>query len=112
MAVIERGPDPNEGRNDPMVAEHWQLGEDVQDKIRSAGYESETVEGIAVDLHDLLQSADRIRDDLAPAILNASGSELVGLLHQMAFEFEHIRWHCDSATEYLTAAQAQLGQPT
>ncbi|HTQ11716.1 MAG TPA: hypothetical protein VMI31_16770, partial [Fimbriimonadaceae bacterium] len=61
------GPDPNEGSTDPMVPEHWKLGEDLQDRIRDAGYESETVEGIAVDVHDLLQACDRIRDEIVPS---------------------------------------------
>jgi hypothetical protein len=108
MADIERGPDPNEGRNDPMVAEHWQLGEELQDKILAAGFESETVEGIAVDLHDLLQAADRIRDELAPAVLKASGVDLVGALEVLSLEFAHIRWHCDSATEFLGQASSVL----
>ena len=45
--------DPNKDRNDPMVPEYWLLGEDLQDRIRGAGYDSPTVEGIAVDIHDL-----------------------------------------------------------
>jgi hypothetical protein len=91
-----------------MVPEHWQLGEDVQDTIRRAGYESETVEGIAVDLHDLLQAADRIRVELAPVILAAQGEELARLVGELKFELEHIRWHCESAERYLSAASAVL----
>jgi hypothetical protein len=102
------GPDPNEGRNDPMVAEHWQLGEEVQDKIRAAGYESEGVEGIAVDIHDILQAADRIRDELAPALLAAEGTALVEVLREIGFELDHIRWHAEAGRRYVEAAESQL----
>jgi hypothetical protein len=99
------GPDPNEGSTDPMVAEHWRLGEDLQDTIREAGYESETVEGIAVDVHDLLQACDRIRDEIIPA---AIASDLVTNLKQLQFELAHIRWHTQNADAHLRHALAAL----
>jgi len=103
-------PDPNKESNDPMIPEHWQLGEDVQDKIRAAGYEATEVEGIAVDIHDLLQSADRLRDELGPQILAASPEDLPDLLAQLAAELEHVRWHCEAAGAYLSEAQIQLSR--
>lgn len=102
--MTDRGPDPNKDSTDPMVAEYWQLGEDVQDHIRSAGYEPEGVEGIAVDLHDLLQAAEKIRDELAPAVLGASGHVLADALIALQAEISHMRWHCDAAAEYLEAS--------
>ncbi len=91
-----------------MVPEYWELGEDIQDKIRLAGYESTQVEGIAVDIHDLLQAADRIRSELGPAILAADRLGLVDALRNLAAEAEHIKWHCESAIPYLHAAADQL----
>jgi hypothetical protein len=89
--------DPNRDRNDPMVPEYWALGEAVQDRVRLAGYDHPEVEGIAVDLHDILQAADFIRS-FQP------GADLTSL----QFELEHIRWHCDRALAYLTASGANL----
>jgi uroporphyrinogen-III synthase len=108
-----RRPDPNKERNDPMVAEYWQLGEDLQDSIRRAGYEADAVEGIAVDVHDLLQAAERIQNELGPRLLQAGEGDREALrecLRELAFEFDHIRWHCDAATEYLEAAERQLAE--
>jgi len=101
-------PDPNKESNDPMIPEHWLLGDDVQDKIRAAGYNAPEVDGIAVDIHDLLQSADRIRDELGPQILSCSPDELSGLLSQLATEFDHVKWHCEAAAAYLADAQAKI----
>jgi len=104
------GEDPNKDRNDPMVPEYWDLGEAVQDKIRTAGYESPQVEGIAVDIHDLLQAADAIRDLLAPAILTATPEALPTALAQLQDEIAHLRWHCNNAIPYLQAASEQVSQ--
>jgi hypothetical protein len=104
-------PDPNKDRNDPMVPEYWLLGEDLQDKIRAAGYEPPTVEGIAIDLHDLLQSAKRIEEELASGIVAASpadSAKLIELMRALKFEFEHIAWHCGSASEYLANAIKEI----
>ncbi|MEZ0327144.1 MAG: hypothetical protein ACAH95_14690 [Fimbriimonas sp.] len=95
-------PDPNKDRNDTIVPEYWTLGEDFQDSIRRAGYESETVEGIAVDIHDILQAADVIR-----ATVEGEG-ELKDKVELLIFELDHIRWHCDAAIEHLTAAKAKM----
>ena len=87
-----------------MVPEYWLLGEDLQDRIRGAGYDSPTVEGIAVDIHDLLQSAARIEQDLAAAIVKTPKGEqakLLELMRELRYEFEHIGWHCENATQYL-----------
>lgn len=112
MCVSERGPDPNEGSTDPMVQEYWHLGEDVQNRILAAGYESDMVEGIAVDIHDVLQAADRIRDELSAAVTTAqTPDELVLALQGLGKEFEHIRWHCESADSFLRKALAVL-QPS
>lgn len=98
--------DPNKDRNDPMVPEFWQLGEDLQDKIRNSGYESPTVEGIAVDVHDLLQSAARIEQVLIPEILGlydtGDKAKLASLLSELRYEFQHISWHCEAAAKYLS----------
>lgn len=91
-----------------MVPEYWLLGEDVQDKVRLAGYEAETVEGIAVDIHDVLQAAEKIEQELAPAILTADPAVIKEKLEALAEEFAHIRWHCDAALEYLQAAQNNI----
>jgi hypothetical protein len=101
-------PDPNEGSTDPMIAEHWRLGEDLQDRIRDAGYESESVEGIAVDVHDLLQACDRIRDEIIPAALADEGDALAGRLKELQFELSHIRWHTEAAESHLRKALAVL----
>ncbi|MDR3691549.1 MAG: hypothetical protein P4L46_19370 [Fimbriimonas sp.] len=96
--------DPNKVRNDPMVPEYWQLGEDLQDRILSAGYESPTVEGIAVDVHDLLQASARIQEVLIPGILAAKNpAEQLELIDELRYEFRHIAWHCGSADTFLTA---------
>lgn len=106
-----RRPDPNKDRNDPMVPEYWQLGEDLQDTIRRAGFEADVVEGIAVDVHDLLQAAEKIRTMLGPRVMLATPEErddLRKIIRELAFEFDHIRWHCDAAVEYLDAAWQKL----
>ena len=103
--------DPNKDRNDPMVPQYWLLGEDLQDKIRAAGYDSPTVDGIAVDLHDLLQSAVRIQEELASAIVKLPAEDspkLLELLRELKFEFAHVGWHCESAVAYVSAAIDQL----
>jgi len=92
-----------------MVPEHWLLGEDLQDKIRAAGYDSPTVEGIAIDLHDLMQAAARISEKLAPAIVaETDPAKLLALLEELRFEFNHVAWHAQSATAFLGDALAQM----
>lgn len=94
--------DPNEGSTDPMIAEYWVLGEAVQDKLIDAGYGSETVEGIAVDIHDILQAAERINTVLAPGIVNSeSEDDLVKAISDLRQEMDHLRWHGQNATSYL-----------
>jgi len=102
--------DPNKDRNDPMVPEYWLLGEDLQDKIRGAGYDSPTVEGIAVDLHDLLQSAHRIQSEIAAAIVDSPTGDpkLLDLIRELKYEFDHIGWHCESASRYLASALGEI----
>lgn len=100
-----RGPDPNLERNDPMVPEYWQLGEDLQDAVRNAGYDPAEVEGIAVDVHDLLQAVDRIRDELVPAATKGASAETLAVLWE---ELEHVRWHCEAAVAYLKNAEVTL----
>ena len=86
-----------------MEADYWELGEAVQDRIIHAGFESESVEGIAVDIHDLLQAADRIREKLGPAILAASdAAQLAEAMDALKFEFGHVRWHGAKAEDFLT----------
>lgn len=94
--------DPNEGSTDPMVPEHWLLGEAVQDRLLATGYEQEGVDGIAVDIHDLLQAADLIKEELAPAILAANSNEEVrqAAMRLMA-EFRHLEWHGRAGRAYL-----------
>jgi hypothetical protein len=102
--------DPNKDRNDPMIPEYWLLGEDVQDKIRTSGYDSPTVEGIAVDIHDLLQAANRI-EEIASGIVAADKEDSAGLnklMLELKFEFEHIGWHCESASSHLVNAIASI----
>jgi hypothetical protein len=95
-------PDPNKDRNDTIVPEYWSLGEDFQDQIRAAGYEHETVEGIAVDVHDLLQAADLVRTTLE------GEADVKSKVAALLTELDHIRWHCDAAIEHLQGAQAAL----
>jgi len=98
-----------------MVPEYWQLGEDIQDTIRKAGFETAAVEGIAVDVHDLLQAAEKIQKQIGPRLLLATDEErdeLRGNLRELAFELDHIRWHCDAAIEFLDAAVSRLGPET
>ncbi len=91
-----------------MVAEYWRLGEDVQDALRGAGYEPGEVEGIAVDLHDLLQAADRVEQTLAPSVAEHADSARIG---ELMDELEHVRWHCEAALATLQDARDQiLGQ--
>jgi len=99
--------DPNKVRNDPMVPEYWLAGEDVQDKIRAAGFDAATVDGIAVDIHDLLQSAKRIEEEIVPQLAETSledQQKLLELLKELRYEFDHIGWHSASATKYLDDA--------
>jgi len=104
--------DPNKDRNDPMMPEYWQLGEDLQDRIRVAGYDSPTVEGIAVDVHDLLQSSASIQEVLIPDVLGVFDTQdrtaLIEKLKVLKFEFSHVGWHCVAAAQYLTAAIESL----
>jgi hypothetical protein len=102
-------PDPNKDRNDQMVPEYWDLGDEIQNRIVRAGYESPVVEGLAVDIHDLLQAVDRIRDELGPATLSAEPGQFPAALKTLADEIDHIRWHCDSAMTFLNAASLDLG---
>ena len=102
------GPDPNEGSTDPMVPEHWKLGEDLQDRIREAGYEPDSVEGIAVDIHDLLQACDRIRDEILPGALRAGARSLHEHLRNLQSELAHIRWHTLAAERHLRQALVVL----
>jgi hypothetical protein len=89
-----------------MVPEYWQLGEDLQDALRGAGYDSDTVEGIAVDVHDLLQAADRLRDELVPALIQAPHDpEALANLH---LELRHLAWHAVAAQAYLDAVERTL----
>ncbi|CAN5392934.1 hypothetical protein BH11ARM1_BH11ARM1_07820 [soil metagenome] len=90
--------DPNKDRDDSMVAEYWTLGEDFQDAVVNSGYEHPQVDGIAVDIHDLLQACDAIRESLASDI---PFEEKVAILK---FELNHMSWHCEQATAYLTAS--------
>lgn len=102
--------DPNEGSTDPMEPDFWLLGEAVQDKILAAGYEAEFVEGIAVDIHDLLQAADRIRLQLGPAILESQSKDDVRVAIQgLKQEFEHVRWHGANASGFLDKALEKIG---
>ncbi len=96
--------DPNKDRNDSIVPEYWNLGEDFQDEIRRAGYESESVEGIAVDLHDLLQASDLVRSTVE------SPADLSSKIDVLLFELDHIRWHCEAALEHLRNAAGALRQ--
>ena len=104
--------DPNKERNDPMMPEYWQLGEDLQDKIQAAGYESPTVDGIAVDVHDLLQASATIEQELIPRVLDQMDlrdkQALIEKLETLRFEFDHIAWHCQAASNYLSAAIESL----
>jgi hypothetical protein len=99
------GPDPNEGSIDPIEPEYWRLGEDLQDALVATGYESPTVEGIAVDIHDLLQATQRLESTLVPeAIANPSHETL----DRLKEEFRHIAWHCAAAEAFLNQVKAGL----
>jgi len=103
--------DPNEGSIDPMVEEYWLLGEALQDRILAAGYEQDKVDGIAVDIHDLLQAADLIRIELAQAVVGADSPEgLRQAIQRLRGEFHHVAWHGASGTRYLDSALTFLEQ--
>jgi len=89
-----------------MHPEYWALGESVQDRIVAAGYDHGSVDGIAVDLHDLLQAADLVRDCLGPKVID--GEDLRGALEALRAEIHHLKWHCESADRYLQAAEAAI----
>lgn len=94
-----------------MVFEFWELGESVQDAVRHAGVETDSVEGIAVDLHDILQAADRVREEFVPQLLAASHDDRGAIreaLAQLRYELDHIAWHCAAADRYLAEAERQL----
>ena len=91
-----------------MIADYWRLGEAVQDAVIDAGYDADTVEGIAVDIHDMLQAADLIRDELAKAVVESSKEEMVSKLKLLQWEFDHIKWHCEAASTYINAAIEKL----
>lgn len=102
--------DPNVDRNDEMIADYWRLGEALQDAIIGSGYELATVEGIAVDIHDVIQATERIRDEFAPAVLNATdAADRIGAIRALREEFRHIAWHCAAAETYLSEAERALG---
>lgn len=102
--------DPNAERNDTLIPEYWNAGESLQDLILSHGYESETVEGIAVDFHDFCQAVDVIRDELVPACLvpGLQKQEFLVKLRELKAEIIHLEWHARSAVEFLEAAEASL----
>jgi len=81
-----------------MDFDYWKLGEALQDRLAEIGASSDGTAGIAVDLHDLLQAADRIRTELAPAILESPTPEAVKALKD---ELDHMGWHVETATEFL-----------
>jgi hypothetical protein len=85
-----------------MHPEYWRLGEAVQDRIVAAGYDHQSVDGIAVDLHDLLQAADLIRTELAPEIV--ASEDLRAAVEKLRQEILHLKWHCNAADRYLSAA--------
>jgi hypothetical protein len=82
--------DPNKDRNDPMVPEYWTLGEDLMEQMRSSGATIEGLEGVAVDIHDILQIADSIKSILA------SDAILEEKLQALRFEADHMKWHAES----------------
>jgi hypothetical protein len=101
--------DPNEGSIDPMVEEYWLLGESLQDRILAAGYSQEKVDGIAVDVHDILQAADLIKSELAPAVLNATTpEEFDSAIERLKAELHHLEWHGGSGQRYLESVRSQL----
>jgi hypothetical protein len=101
--------DPNEGSIDPMVPEYWGLGEAVQDRILAAGYEQESVDGIAVDIHDALQASTLIETELCPAIVDASSkSDLCEAVLRLQIEYRHLEWHARSGQAYLAAVLQML----
>jgi hypothetical protein len=114
LAILTRKPvamteDPNKHRNDPMVPEYWALGEELQERIGQNGYEHSQVDGIAVDIHDILQACDCLKGTLQ------SNAALEEKIESLLFELRHIRWHCDAAESYLTSAvqviRSETGAP-
>ncbi len=102
--------DPNQERNDTLIPEYWQLGEDLQDAIQAAGYSADEVDPLAVDVHDLLQAADVMREAIEARLeaAKADPEALRSLIADLRFEFEHVRWHAQSALNYLDAATDAL----
>ena len=102
--------DPNAERNDTMVPEYWDAGESLQDAIVGHGHVSKSVEGIAVDFHDLCQAVDVIRDELVPNCLAVADdkAEFLLKLKLLKAEIIHLEWHTQTAVEFLQAAEASL----
>ncbi len=104
--------DPNLERNDTMVPEYWDAGDSLQDAIMHHGFKSETVEGIAVDFHDMCQAVDVIRDELVPACLSGglTKEEFLTRLGSLRLEILHLEWHANAAVEFIQSAEAALGE--
>jgi hypothetical protein len=106
-----RQADPGAHRDEPIDIEHYQLGKDLKAALALAEEEVEMMGDIAIDLHDLLRAADKLRDVLAPQLIAAKSEdrdELRKLIREMAFEFEHVAWHCSAAVECLDQVSQKL----
>jgi hypothetical protein len=79
-----------------MVPEYWSLGEDLMEEMRVAGLGGSLLEGVAVDIHDILQIADDIQ-----AVLRSDRS-LQEKVEALRFEARHLRWHSESLEASMT----------
>lgn len=99
------------GADEPLNLEHWKLAVEVEQSLKLAQEETDSLTEISLDLHDLLQSADKLRHIVAPQIISCPGDdrdELRKLLRAMAFEFEHIAFHAQAAVETLDKVAEKL----
>jgi len=87
------------------------LGREVSRALELAQEEVDTLGDIAIDVHDLLRAADKLRNVLAPRLIETDTkdrTELRRLIREMAFEFEHVAWHAQAAVETLDRVAEKL----
>lgn len=94
-----------------MNLDHWRLAVEVEQSLKLAQEETDSLTDISVDLHDLLLAADKLRHIVAPSIISCPSDdrdELRKLIRAMAFEFEHIAFHAQAAVESLDKVAEKL----
>ncbi|CAN5695002.1 hypothetical protein BH11ARM2_BH11ARM2_33450 [soil metagenome] len=101
----------NPGADEPLNLEHWKLAVEVEQCLKLAQEETDSLTDISIDLNDLLQAADKLRHIVAPQLISVTSDdrdELRKLLRAMAFEFEHIAFHAQAAVDTLDKVAEKL----